>query len=205
MSTHLAYAESEIRRLFKSNNMEATATYAIELYGPEVLGFLVATLKSKPDAEDVFAELCEDAWRGIQKFAWRCSFRTWFYTLARHATARFLRSPHRARGRCVPLSAAEEIANHVRTTTLAHLRTEVKDDFSRLRNRLDLEDQSLLILRVDRNMSWNDIAVVMSLNADLGKRDLARISARLRKRFQSIKENLRRYAIEEGILDGASR
>lgn len=200
MGTQLEYIESEIRRLFNNHSMDATATYAIESYGPEVLGFLVATLKSEPDAEDVFSQLCEDAWRGIRNFSWKCSFRTWFYTLARHATARFLRTSRRARGRCVSLSAAQDVANNVRSTTLAHLRTEIKDDFARLRDRLSLEDQTLLILRVDRNMSWNDIAMVMSQDAELEKGDLVRVSARLRKRFQLIKEDLRRFAIEEGLL-----
>lgn len=200
MLSQLNNVESEILRLFGKGNMDATATYALECYGPEVLGFLVATLRNEPDAEDVFSQLCEDAWRGIGKFGWRCSFRTWLYTLARHATARYLRSPHRKRGRLIPLSAAAEVAKSVRLSTVAHLRTEVKDSFSRLRDKLDPEDQALLILRVDRNLSWNDIARVMVEDAELDAEDLARISARQRKRFQTIKETLRRYAMEEGLL-----
>ncbi len=49
----------------------------------------------------------------------------------------------------------------------------------------------LLILRVDRNLAWDEIALVMADEPEtLDKEGRKRESARLRKRFQLIKERL---------------
>ena len=47
---------------------------------------------------------------------------------------------------------------------------------------------TLLVLRVDRRMSWRDIARVM---ADAPDEDLDKFAATLRKRFERVKERLR--------------
>ena len=52
------------------------------------------------------------------------------------------------------------MVDHVRTTTALHLRSEVKDQVSRLRERLEPDEQTLLILRVDRALSWREVAHV---------------------------------------------
>jgi RNA polymerase sigma-70 factor (ECF subfamily) len=125
--------------------------------------------------------------------------RTWLYTLARHAAARFQRAPHRRPGRRVSLSKAGELAARVRTATLPFLRTEAKDRFAQIRNSLDERDRSLLVLRVDRGMTWKEIALVLSSE---GERDevVEREAARLRKRFQSLKEEIRAHARRAGLL-----
>jgi hypothetical protein len=47
-----------------------------------------------------------------------------------------------------------------------------------------------LILRVDRRLAWRDIAKIMAEGSeDAG--DVAKLTARLRKRFERIKERLR--------------
>jgi len=47
-----------------------------------VYSFLCGRLRSEADAHDLFGQLAEDAMRGIERFEWRASFRTWLYTLA---------------------------------------------------------------------------------------------------------------------------
>lgn len=57
----------------------------------------------------------------------------------------------------MPLSAAPDLADAaeaVRTRTAEYLRTEVKDRIAKLRDSLDPEDRTLLILRVDRKLGW---------------------------------------------------
>ncbi|HEX3772210.1 MAG TPA: hypothetical protein VHV30_15140, partial [Polyangiaceae bacterium] len=70
-----------------------------------------------------------------------------------------------------------------------------------LRESLPVEDQSLLILRINRKLDWKEIAQVM---ADEGgavpDETLTKEAARLRKRYQLLKEKLRRMAIEQGIV-----
>jgi RNA polymerase sigma-70 factor (ECF subfamily) len=188
--------ERHLRAEHSAGDMGATATLAIREYGPEVLGLLVAVLRNHDDAAEVFAEFCEDLWAGLPKFRWESSMRTWAYTLARHAAHAFRRDPHRRRR--VALSQHPEIAEleaQIRTTTVTYLRSEVKDHVSRLRESLDPDEQTLLVLRIDRQMSWNEIAVVMGGDASeaggASSMDPARSAAMYRKRFERVKERLR--------------
>jgi RNA polymerase sigma-70 factor (ECF subfamily) len=196
----MADLEDHIRDLREAGDMNAAATRTIEGYGPEVLGFLVTFLRDEADASDVFAQACEDLWNGLARFEGRSSMRTWFYTLARHAAARFRRSPHRRPGRHLGISQAGEAAARVRTGTLPHLRTEVKDRFAAIRDALDPEDRALLVLRVDRGLSWNDIARVLAPEESTTDAALGRAAARLRKRFQLVKEEIRARAEQSGLL-----
>ena len=68
--------EAKIRSHFDAGELEEAATVALEGYGRELLGYLVATMRSEQDAGDVFSELSEDLWRGLPEFGWRSSFRT---------------------------------------------------------------------------------------------------------------------------------
>lgn len=172
----------------------------IEGYGSEVLGFLIAWMRDDNDAFEVFAQASEDLWTGLPRFEGRSSFRTWFYTLARNAASRFRRSPHRRIGRHVPLTNAGQVADRVRSRTLAHLRTEVKDKFAKIRDALDPDDRALIVLRVDRKMSWNDIVRVLAPDDADSQEGLARAAARLRKRFQVVREKIRELAKLAGLL-----
>jgi len=88
----------------------------------------------------------------------------------------------------------------VRTRTEPWLRTEIKDKFRALRDALDPDDRELLVLRVDRGLSWEDVVRVM-LGAEAPDDAAVRTeSARLRKRYQHLKDELRRRAIEAGLV-----
>ncbi|MEW5737852.1 MAG: sigma-70 family RNA polymerase sigma factor [Myxococcota bacterium] len=199
MGSSPAPPEAEIRALHQAGDFRAAARRAIEAYGPEVLAFLVTTLRDEDHASDVFGDTCEDVWRGLSSFQWRASLRTWFYTLARHAASRSRRSAHRRPGRHVPLSEAGELAHQVRTRTWTWLRSEAQDKLDQLRNELPEEDHQLLVLRISRRMEWQDVARVMG-NVD-SPGSLTREAARLRKRFQLLKTRLRERAREQGLLD----
>jgi RNA polymerase sigma-70 factor (ECF subfamily) len=64
-----------------------------------------------------------------------------------------------------------------------------------------MEDQSLLVLRIDKGLSWNELAVVFSAaGAAMEEAEVLRSAARLRQRFASIKRRLRAMAEDEGLL-----
>jgi RNA polymerase sigma-70 factor (ECF subfamily) len=193
--------ESELRTLCDNQSYGDATTLAIRKYGPELLGYLVAVARSEDIAGEVFAVFSEDLWKGLPSFRWQASFRTWAYTLARNALYRFLRDPARKRERIALSQAPEvnELVEKVRTTTLVYLRTEVKDSVAQLREKLDADEQTLLILRVDRRMAWKEIARVMSESSDPDDATIKRESAALRKRFERIKNSLREMAREAGI------
>ncbi len=199
--TLVSDVESAARHAHEAGDLALAATLALRAYGGEVLGYLVATLRDESDADEVFSTVAEDLWRGIGGFAWRSSLRTWLYCLARHAAARHRRAPAARRDRNLPLSEAEHVAEHVRSRTLPFLRTEVKDRFAELRRSLDPDDQDLLVLRVDRGLEWLDVARVFA-GDDADDEALRRESARLRKRFQTVKDEVRERARGAGLLEG---
>jgi RNA polymerase sigma-70 factor (ECF subfamily) len=192
-------AEGRINELRGRGDLAAAASHAVRCYGPELLGFLVASLRNEANASDVFCQTCEDMWRGFARFEGRCSTRVWLYTLARHAAARFRRSAHQRPGRHVVLSCISELAQQVQTETLSCLRAGVRDQIAAIRDALPEADRTLLILRVDRGMAWNEIACIM-LPAGIRDATLERVAARLRKRFQSLKSEIRARAAEAGLL-----
>jgi RNA polymerase sigma-70 factor (ECF subfamily) len=197
-------AEVQIRAFCDANDLGAAATLVMESYGPEILRFLLSRLRDQDAASEVFSSFSEDLWRGIGGFRWQCSARVWSYTIARHAASRYIAELQRRRGREEPLprsSGLLEIAQKVRTETLAMERTEVKTRVDALREQLPLDDQTLLILRVSRKLSWKEIARVMLDEESITDESIDKEVIRLRKRFQVVKEKLRKMAAEEGLVE----
>jgi RNA polymerase sigma-70 factor (ECF subfamily) len=91
-----------------------------------------------------------------------------------------------------------EVAERVRTATAAYRRTDVKDRFAALREELPPDDQMLLILRIDRGLSWAAAAAVMAGDGE----DLGRVTTRIRKQFQRVKQRVRELAIARGLVPG---
>jgi RNA polymerase sigma-70 factor, ECF subfamily len=178
-----------------------TVERTLQLHGAEIFGWLLATLPSEADAADAFSLFSEDLWKSLARHEGRCSIRTWCFMLARHAAARMIEA--RRSGRAVPLSEAplRQLAAQVRDATASYLRTEVKQRVRSLRAELPLDDQTLLVLRVDKDLGWRDIAIVM-LGGDVDDAELARHAARLRKRFERVKAQLRELAARDRIATG---
>jgi len=167
------------------------ATIVIESYGPQILGYLTALLVDDDDAADVFSMFSEDLWHGIAGFRRECSLKTWSYKVAWHAAMRFKRDLYRQRGVRLGSTAAAQLAARVRSTTAIHLRTATKDRVMQLRAELD--DQTILILRIDRGLSWREVAHVLSTP----EQPLDEVA--LRKRFERLKSKLRELARQAGL------
>ncbi len=194
--------EEDVRAACERADLDVAATLAIKGYGPEILGFLTALHRSEADASDVFSLFCEKLWKGLGAFSWQSSLRTWAYTIARNTSHRFRTQGKRHAGAALDSSAVEKVVQEVRTATLTFLKTEQKDRFAALRESLDDEEKTLLILRLDRGLSWEDLARVMleESTAEPSRDDLKRESARLRKRFQLVKEKLLEMGKRAGLV-----
>jgi RNA polymerase sigma-70 factor (ECF subfamily) len=197
--------ERDIRSRVAAGDCDGATTAALSGYGPEILRFLVAMHGNEAAASDAFSLFAEGVWRGIARFAWECSFRTWAYAVARRVSLRQRRDEGRHAAHRAPLgedSVVLRIAADVRTRTLSFLRTERRDRFAELRDALPPEDRELLILRVDRQLAWNEL--VHALQGDdaepLTDERIKREAARLRKRFQLIKERLLAAGRRDGLL-----
>jgi RNA polymerase sigma-70 factor, ECF subfamily len=197
--------EREIKARCAQGAFELAASLLLETYGRELFGFLLARVRDRDAAGEVFSQFCEDLWRGLPDFAWRCSARTWAYTVARHAMSRHARSAQRERRNQLPLSRPSQLSaleQQIRTQTPAIFRSGVKRRLAELREQLSADDQMLLLLRVNRQLDWIEIAHIM-LDPPLGADEatLAREAARLRKRFQLAKQRLRELAMAEGLIE----
>lgn len=195
--------EGRIRAHCDAGDKKRAATLLLEGYGREVLGFLIARLRDRDAASEVFSQFTEDLWKGLDGFRWQCSARVWAYTLVQHAASRYIRGAQKRRAHQVPLSRAplSAIEQKIRTATRASARTDARNGLAQLRESLPAEDQTLLILRVNRKLDWKEIAYVMSDESKvLVDSALAKEAVRLRKRFQLAKDRLRRMAREKGLL-----
>jgi RNA polymerase sigma-70 factor (ECF subfamily) len=195
-----AAVDDELQALHAQGAFDRVATAALDAYGPEIHGFLIHTLGNDADAAEVFGELGENLWTALPAFAFRCSVRTWLYVLARHAASRFRRSPWQRKARRGGESGLDDVIANAVSRTAPWLRTDVKDRFRALRDALPPEDRELLVLRVDRDLSWDDVSRVMLGDAAPDPAALRTEAARLRKRYQLVKEELRRRARETGLV-----
>jgi len=193
-------AELRIAHLLSSGDLKAAATELLRAYGGEIFGFLMAMLRDETAANDAFSRFSEDLWRGLPGYEARATLRVWAYTIARHAALRERAAPHRKRERNISLDAdgaLGEVAQAIRTETAPFLRTEFKTKVEKLREQLSEEERALLVLRVDRGLEWVDIArVFLSGDEPPPEASLFKESAKFRKRFQLVKDKLRRLASE---------
>jgi RNA polymerase sigma-70 factor (ECF subfamily) len=98
---------------------------------------------------------------------------------------------------CAPLAILEARA---RTRTHTFLRSETRSAVDRLREQLAPDDRALLILRLDRGLSWNEIAAIMADENSSSADDFRRDAAAWRKRFERVKDRLRKMAESAGLL-----
>ncbi|MEY4513927.1 MAG: hypothetical protein RLZZ450_6049 [Pseudomonadota bacterium] len=206
MSESHAAVDRSVRAATEVGDLREAASEAFNAYGPEILSFLCARLRSESAGQDVFSMFAEDLWRGLPGFGFRCTLRTWLYALARNAANRYAVMPHNRRAahaRVADHPVLSVLVERARTNTKPYLQTEVKSKLRALRERLSVEDQTLLVLHVDRNLSWRELATVMhDGQPELAVEDLTREAARLRKRFERLKMQLREMAVAEGIIKG---
>ncbi len=186
--------EAKVEQALAAGDPRGAATAAIQGFGPAVLGYLTALLKDEDDARDAFSAFAEDLWRGLPGFRGECSLRAWIFRLAWHAASRFARDSYRRRRRPLPTSAASKLAASVRSMSSV-LPGGRRERMLKLRESLDPEEQTLLILRLDKELAWEEVAQVLAAEGSPAA------PAALRKRFERLKEKLARKAKEQGLLE----
>jgi len=198
--------EALVRSACDRGEHDRAATLIIEHYGPALLGFLCGWMGNREAAHEAFAMFCEDLWSGLPRFGWRCTAQGWAYTLARNSGRRHAKDELRKRARQTSLtgSKASALAAKVASTVEPYLKTDFKNRFEELRDRLPPDDRLLLLLRSGRQLPFRDIVFVMAESTsglEPTEDELTRDAARLRKRFQTLKERLRELARSEGLLE----
>lgn len=175
---------------------------ALALHGAEILGWLAASLPTEAEVADAYSLFCEELWRSLPRYRAQCSLRTWCYMLARHVLTRVI--ARRRSAREIPISRApvSDLAQPVREPTTGYRCTAVKQRVRALREQLDPDDQMLLVLRVDKDLDWREIAHVF-LGEHAEGAELVRRAAALRKRFERVKARLRALAAADALEGSA--
>jgi RNA polymerase sigma-70 factor (ECF subfamily) len=184
--------EEQVTELLSRGDVKAAATLVLKAYGPEVIGYLENALGDPDDARDVFQKAAEDLWTWLPGFRGG-SLRAASYRIAHHAAARFRREAWRRRRERMRTTMASRIAASI-TSPESRLATKPRDRLARLRQSLDPDERTLLILRLDREMSWSEVAEILSSEGDPVD------SQAVRKRFERVKEKLGKLAREQGLL-----
>ncbi len=185
--------EERIAAALARRDIQGAATEAIRGYGPQILGYLRAVLRDPEDAAEVFSQFAEDLWKGLSRFRGECTVRVWAYKVAWHAASRFLRDPYRRRRERLPSTFASQLAETLLSTPggVAERRSA---EVRQLRQHLGPEEQTLLVLRVDRQLSWREVAQVMAGEGEPVD------EATLRKRFERLKAKLAQLAKNKGLI-----
>jgi RNA polymerase sigma-70 factor (ECF subfamily) len=179
--------EQRLGDLLREGDSSAAATLLIRSYGPLLLGYLQAVLRSNDDAAEAFSLVCETVW-GDLTCPHRRTFKAWAYAIAWREALRVAENPGRKRPRLLQ-PETEKLADEVRSLAAPHLVMTHEDRLVELRQALDPAERTLLILRIDRGMSWAEVAYVLAEGED-----------NLRKRFERIKLRLRDLAVARGLV-----
>jgi RNA polymerase sigma-70 factor, ECF subfamily len=175
--------ETTITSLLAVGDHRGAATEVIRGYGPRALGYLHRLLGNDTDAADAFSLFAEQVWRGMPNFEGRSSVKTWAFKAAWSAAMKVRDDAWRRLRERLPSSAASQLADEVRTNTAHRLET-LRQELEVLRAELTAEDQTLLALRLDQELTWEEVAEVLSIEGRTIE------PATLRKRYERIKARL---------------
>jgi len=175
--------DERVRALLDAGAHADAATEAIRTLAPAVLRYLRSLLRGEADANDAFSYWAESVWSGLPGFRGDASLRTWALRLAYRAALAVQDHAWRRRVRPFTTGEASRLAATLRTASAVRV--------ERQRRRLDAviakltaEQQTLLSLRVDQGLSWEEIAHVLS-------EDTRRADPKtLAKRYERLKARL---------------
>ncbi|NOY25087.1 MAG: sigma-70 family RNA polymerase sigma factor [Oligoflexia bacterium] len=197
MSSPHAVTEQRISAHLAAGETQAGVALAIDSYGPSLFGYLASRL-SREVAEDAFQDLCEQILLAAPRFEGRCSFRVWAFHLARGVRCKVARDPYRRRGSRLSDSQLQGLVERsARTVTAEWRRTDRQVALLQACQALAEEDQAVLLLRIDQQMSWLDVARVI-FGQSQSQPELRRQAACLRKRFERTKDKLRTQLARPG-------
>jgi RNA polymerase sigma-70 factor (ECF subfamily) len=183
--------EERVTALLAAGDHRGAATETIRGYGPRVLGYLHRLLRSDTDAADAFSLFAEQVWRGIPGFQGRSSVKTWAFKAAWSAAMRIREDGWRRLGERLASADASKLADEVRTQTVVRVERQ-RQELELLRGELSDEDQTLLVLRLDQELSWDEVAQVLSQAGAPVE------PATARKRYERIKARLAVLVRERG-------
>jgi RNA polymerase sigma-70 factor (ECF subfamily) len=193
-SSDASALEERVRTLVAAGDRRAAATDAIRALGPSILRYLRTVLRDEADAADAFSQFAENLWKGLPTFRGGSALRTWAFRIAWNAALNLRDEAWRRKGRRLATGEASALAEDIRTRTAVRVERQ-RDALRKLREALTPEEQSLLTLRIDLELSWAEIAEVLAADGSPTSADT------VSKRFERLKDRLARMAREQGLLE----
>jgi len=187
-------SDDQIRALLAAGDARGAATAALQAQGRDVLGYLRALLRDEHLASDAFSVFAEHLWRGLPTFRFEASLRTWALRLAWHAALNVKGEAWNRRVRRLRTGEASVLAEQLRTATAVRVDRQ-RQVLEKLRTGLSDEECSLLVLRIDKALPWQEVAAIMAAEG------CAVDAAAVAKRFERLKEKLARRARELGLVE----
>lgn len=183
---------TQLRLRSEHANFTGAMLQIFQRYAVEVRAFLRARTSSRASMEEVFSVFSEDVWKGLPHYRSQGHPRGWVYAVARNALARHVRFKQRWRHRHVALDL-DELEPEMRRSISAQLGNIAQ--LEPLLERLDEADRRLLEQRLVLSRPWREIAIESaSARGDATQAEIAKESARLRKRYQLLLQSLRARA-----------
>lgn len=154
------------------------------LYEKKVFALTLRMCKNPEDAAEAAQEAFLAAWQGLKFFRGESSFSTWLYRLASNACVDLLRREGRHRSAAGPSLNDEETFLDVADDTpgpqaLAE-RSELKEQIEAGLRALTPEHREVLVLREIHQLSYEEIAGVLSLDPGTVKSRISRGRKQLR-------------------------
>ena len=186
--------DTPIRERLAAGDTDGAATALIEALGPAILRYLRSMLRVEEDAADAFSQWSENVWTGLPAFRGEASLKTWAYRLARNAAQNLRNDAWHRRGQRFAPGQASALALSIRTRSVVVVERH-RQALDELRAGLSEEDNSLLVLKLDQQLSWNEVAEVLAAEG-------TRIEpGALMKRYERVKAKLGELARERGLLE----
>jgi len=189
-----ASTEEQIAAHLARADVDRAATETIRAYGPEILRYALSLCRDRADADDVFAEFCARVWKALPTFRGATTVRAFAYRIVRNAAADFYSDGYRRRRATLSSGLASRLARSVATSSKAALERDAAR-LAKIRSLFKEEEETLLLLRIDRGLSWEEIGEVLTADGR------APTPVALRKRFERLKSKIARQAREAGLLE----
>lgn len=182
------------------NGDQAAFEQLVRLYEKRVFALTLRMCSNREDAAEAAQETFLAVWQGLPNFRGESSFSTWLYRLASNACVDLLRREGRHRAAAGPsLDDEENRTDLPDSTPTPHEqaeRQELREQVEAGLRALSPEHRQVLVLRELHQLSYDEIARVLSL--DVGT---------VKSRINRGRKRLRNFLVQSGnfSLPGASK
>jgi RNA polymerase sigma-70 factor (ECF subfamily) len=190
--------DQEVEAYLRADDIEAAAARVIGACGPAILGYLRVALGNEDAAQRAFTAFSGAVWQRLRRYRGECEIRVWTYRLAFQCAQRQRRTLRSTR-------SGPDRSGETRRRALGRTRTATVESMALaehaelLRRELSVAEQTLLTLRLDKQLSWAEIALVLGISG------ASKSDAVAQGRFEKLVARLHRLAITRGFIAPGAR